>query len=361
MVLRVVRSQPPSLAESVRPPRVGGGLPLRYVPYDQLDGRPNVIVDGAATTATVLTLSHWPQAPPPPMGLEHDLSAQMALGYLDRPHFHHPAEIVSNNHFDQDGLVSVYALTRPEDARRERRLLVDLAAAGDFAVYQDRRAARASMTVSAYADPPRSPLAPAPDDYGEWAGLLYEELLGRLPELLENPEHYRSLWQDEDAHLTASEQLVASGQVVIGERPELDLAVVTVPPNAPGGGGHRFGGQWWDGLHPMAIYNVTDAFTILTVRGRSYELAYRYETWVQYRSRRPRPRVDLNPLAAELSGIEVTGRWVFDGVSSLTPRLHLVGADESAISAQRFEAIVCRHLGQSPLAWNPYCEQAESP
>ena len=89
--------------------------PLAYVPYDDLDGRPSVVVDGAAAPGTVLTLSHWPKAPTPP-GLARDLSGQMAFAYAERPDLHGDAGCVSNNHFDQDGLVSVFALVDPTAA-----------------------------------------------------------------------------------------------------------------------------------------------------------------------------------------------------------------------------------------------------
>ena len=41
------------------------------------------------------------------------------------------------------------------------------------------------MVVAAFADPERSPLAPLPDDHGTATALLYTELLGRLPELVD--------------------------------------------------------------------------------------------------------------------------------------------------------------------------------
>ena len=83
--------------------------------------------------------------------------------------------------------------------------------------------------------------------------------------------------------------------------PDVDLAVVTVPEQAPRGGGHRFGGQWVAGLHPMAVHNATERGAVLTVRGNHYEFAYRYESWVQFRTRAVRPRVDLAPLAERLT------------------------------------------------------------
>jgi hypothetical protein len=95
-----------------------------FVPYHELGGRPDVVVDGAPTTGTVLCLSHWPGIASPPR-FQADLSAQMAFAYLEAYDRHHPATAVSNNHFDQDGLVSIYALARPEAASP-----VGLAAAG---------------------------------------------------------------------------------------------------------------------------------------------------------------------------------------------------------------------------------------
>ena len=80
-----------------------------------------MVVDGSANAATVLTLSHWPHAPCP-AELRRDLSAESALAYLDAPSMHGSAEVVTNNHFDQDGLMSVYALVDPDaaQARAER-------------------------------------------------------------------------------------------------------------------------------------------------------------------------------------------------------------------------------------------------
>ena len=327
---------------------------MRYAPYAEVATEPNVIVDGAPTPATVLALSHWPHSAAP-AGLEADLSAEMAFAYLERADLHGRAEVVSNNHFDQDGLVSVFALVDPSAALARRDLLVDLAAAGDFATYRWRDSARVSMTIAAYADPVGSPLGPAPADYDQWAAALYEELLGRLVEICDHPDRHRHLWADEDATLAESERLITSGKVRIDEVSALDFAVVNVPDDAPHSGGHRFASQRVAGLHPMAVHNATRCLSILTISGRAFEFAYRYESWVQYRTVRPRPRADLGPLADQLSIAETSGgRWIFEGAGALIPRLYLVDADESSLPAARFRSMLEGYLGSAPPAWDPY-------
>src|SRR4051812_32050274 len=98
--------------------------PLRYMPYEATVSVPNVVVDGSPNPATVLALSHWPGIAVPAdseLDLAADLSAQMAFRYVDGSGaLHGDAEVVTNNHFDQDGLVSVYALSRPDDALARR-------------------------------------------------------------------------------------------------------------------------------------------------------------------------------------------------------------------------------------------------
>ncbi len=55
---------------------------MRYVPFGlELEGVPNVIVDGVGNNATVLALSHWPGASTP-AELKADTSAEIVLNYL---------------------------------------------------------------------------------------------------------------------------------------------------------------------------------------------------------------------------------------------------------------------------------------
>ena len=132
-------------------------LPLRFVPYPDLRATPNVVVDGAAAPSTRLTLSHWPGSPTPPE-VRDDLSAQIAFHALERPGWFDGIDVVSNNHFDQDGLASIYTLVDPPAALARRAQVVDVARAGDFGTFANRSAARIAIAIAGYEDPEISPL-----------------------------------------------------------------------------------------------------------------------------------------------------------------------------------------------------------
>ena len=316
---------------------------MRYVQYEASESVPNIVIDGSPNAGTVLCLTHWPGIPCPDPALADDLSAQMAFRYLDSDMaLHGDAEVVTNNHFDQDGLVGVFALTQPDVALEHRDLLIDVAAAGDFGTYRDRRAARISASISMWGQL----VADDPFSVG----------LEHLPRILEDVDAYRDFWADDDERLTASEAALAAGRIRIVDEPGLDLAVVTVDHDVERTWGHRFTGQRFDGVHPMALHNATDMSAIALVHGRTLSFVHRYETWVQYRSR-PRPkRVALLPLARRLSDLDDV-RWHAEGVGGLTPRLTHEGG--SSLLPETFLAAVRDHLQTAPPAFDPAVGRTE--
>ncbi len=314
---------------------------MRYLPYADASSEANVIVDGTANERTLITLSHWRQSGTP-AELMADTSTAIVFNYLDRPDLHVPADVASNNHFDEDGLVGIYALLEPDAAASRRDLLIDVAEAGDFGVYRSRRAARIAFALSAHVDPATSPLPralfdrPAPQvEEG-----LYRGLLDVLPRLLADVDDYRSLWALEDATLTHTEQLFDDGRITLEEQAELDLAVVRGPES----------GEW----HPMAVHSRTAATRLLLVHGPRVEFRYRYESWVQMASRRPALRVDLTALAAELTRADsADGRWCFEGVEHISPRVYRKGG-ASTLAPEDIRRRLEAALRAGAPAWNPY-------
>ena len=295
--------------------------------------------------ARFLTLSHWPKSGTP-ANLKRDTSAATVFAYLDSPSVHVLADIASNNHFDEDGLIGIFALIEPTAAEKYRELLLDAASAGDFGVFKRRDAVRIAFTLGAYADPETSPF-PAELfalTYPELAGQLYVRLLELMPNLLRDTPAYRQLWETEDQRLAASEELIEKGRITIEENPALDLAVVRIPEDVTAQPLHAFTQEHLTECHPFALHSRTPCTRLLIIQGQHVEFHYRYESWVQLASRRPPARVDLSSLARELNHEETSGGlWVFEGVERITPRLHLQGTSKSSLSP----ATIQRRLEES--------------
>jgi hypothetical protein len=331
-------------------------LPLRFVPEPSIAGIPNVVVDGSPNGDTVLTLSHWPGMPTPPE-LRDDLSAQIAFRALAEPQRFDRVGAVTNNHFDQDGLTSAYALTRPDLALPHREQLIDIARAGDFGTFEMRDSARIAMCIAALDD---DGLSPVPGEllsvpYPQRCGNLYEWTLPRLGEMLEHPDRWRDLWAEEDAHLAESEAAIRSGVIAIVEHPAVDLAVVDVPEVWGQRATHRFTQAWTEAVHPMAVNCATDCLRIALIQGQRFRLELRYESWVMLTSRAVLPRPDLATLAAELTALEPAGaRWKGEQAGALTPKLALVDDAHSGLSPQTFVTHVQRFLATAPPAWDPF-------
>jgi len=328
---------------------------LRFVPDHAIAGIPNVVVDGAPNPDTVLTLSHWPGAPTPP-DLRADLSAQIAFHALARPGLFDGIDAVTNNHFDQDGLISAFTLLHPDVALARREQLIDIARAGDFGTFLSRDSARVAMVIAALDDDTRSPLATdalsAP--YPQRCGALYEWALPRLIDIIDHLDDWRHLWADEDAHLAASLDAIARGEVSVEEFPDVDLAVFTVPPVWSPAPTSRFTVARCDRLHPMAVANSTDRMRVVVIGEAGCSLELRYETWVMHVSRPLMPRPDLRPLAQILNDHEgAADEWHADQPGSLTPQLRRQGGPGPLVAAE-FLSLVRQFLATAPPAWDPF-------
>jgi len=324
---------------------------VKYRAYSRLKGVPNIIVDGAAQQDTVLTLSHWPGSDSP-QAFRADTSTEIVLNYLATPGadqaYAPGVKAVSNNHFDEDGLCSVWAMLHPEAALEQRDLLVDVARAGDFSTYRRPQAAKVVYTIRSYLEPASSPVAGKLKGDDGSGSSRYKALLPLLGDFLEDTDRYGPWWDLEWSIMLRSKTLMVTGEVELHEIPHVDLAVAQSP----------------EPLHPMVLYNNTERLRVLTALpdGR-YLLQYRYETWVQFASRPVMPRVDLTPLLPRLQELEQGEvRWVFDGNAVTRPNLQPLAPDSqpapSSLSLETLlEELVAyyeREQDNPALQWNPY-------
>lgn len=332
-------------------------LPAKFTPYAAARTLPNIVVDGPPLPSTLLTLSHWPNNQSPPE-VRRDTSTATAFAYLDATHLHQAVPWVTNNHFDEDGLFSMFAVTEPERALEDRDLLIAASFAGDFGVVTSPEAARLCFAIEALTDPEVSPLPAEVFADPDRVAALYTVLLESLPPLLRDLRtgwpRFGDLWALQDEHLTASRALLADGVVTLVESPALDLAVVRIPTYLRRRTARRYLRDEFAVVHPFAINSATRCSRILRVQGNHYEFEYRYEGWVQLATRRVVLRVRLEGLAARLNELEGGPGWVAEDPTGTAPRLYRPDGTASTIDLDSFLLELEAALTSAPVAWDPY-------
>lgn len=314
---------------------------MEFKAYSDLDSHPNIVVDGSPHKDSVLVLSHW-KSSGTPQDFIRDTSAEIVLDYIEKNELPPNAQFVSNDHFDVDGLVGVFAVLNKDYALAHKQSLIDIAEAGDFEKFSDYHAAKVVFTLNKLISKESNyiPEAVHSKPYPEKAAEFYKRMLEVLPDIIENLGKYETYWADEFDFLQKSEALIKNGEVTISEMEEHDIAIVTLPDNiAP--------------IHEMAVHNQTNKTQILTKQGQNYSFKYRYETWVQFESFSYPLRVNLSPLAEQLTTLETKGaKWEYQGSEKITPCLQTNQA--SSLNFEDFYALLCEALNNSEIDWDPY-------
>ena len=316
----------PEHAASVRAAAIPfgpGDLPrlsadARFVPARALAGQPHITVDGAAASASVLSLAHWPGTTTPPM-FAAETATRIVDVYLRAEPAGPEVDAVSNNHYDVDGLLAAWLLLeQPTESSPERLMALAAAEAGDFGTWNDPWAMRIALALMAFAERATTPLASvrrllSPTLSHDPAGDLSVAVLARVRRVLTDPERFRFLWQGPWDAIDADIALLDSGVATIDEVPGRDLVVVGAP---------RL-------LAREAVHPRTTCSRVLDVLpGGTLIFRYRYETWVTWSARPTMPRRDLTLVVDALNAIETApGTWRFEGITQITPRMYLADAD----------------------------------
>jgi hypothetical protein len=289
---------------------------------DAAPAEPAVCVDGAFG-APGLELSHWPGHRTPP-ALRHELSTGCALRFAalpaaERHALAQGAELAINNHYDTDGALALYALLHPRAALEAQRALLDTAAAGDFFELPSDVAFALDAAIGNLPDPERSPLR------AELAGLAgharHERclawLMRELPALLAGElGAVRGLYEPELARVRADRAALASAQRA--ERAELELVRwrLRAEPGAQ------------PGRHALYGASRADAQLVAleSARGAHHRLIFGTRSWFDLPDRRPRPRPELDALAARLNELEGSApselhAWRCESARSPSPEL----------------------------------------
>lgn len=298
---------------------------------ERLNSVPFLCVDGVVEKG--LNLSHWP-GNRTPARLRADTSTEMALKLARDPGreaWLRGVSIVTNNHFDTDGLLSVFAVLKPDEALRHESAMIQAARTGDFGEFTTPDAFKLDCVVTAFDDDRRSPVAAEIRGRTEHERyqILYDRLLSLLPGLLSSAAAHRSLWSARLAEYMKSMMRMRD----VARVREHEAARLTVIETA-------------EPLDQMARFNVARHHRVLTATrvpdGMLYEMAFQIFSWFDTVTPARGGRFDLAGVAAELNRLEPpgAGRWTYTGDASLESRLYRAGpGGESAPSTLPLDVV----------------------
>lgn len=176
---------------------------FRFVPYGESftptanDNRPTISCDGRIPGGVTLELTHWTGNATPDRWYA-DTSTEMALKLAaataaaaadndDDNSSIYPNALVLNNHYDTDGVLSVWACLHPDKALEYQTLLRQGAEAGDFGEWPSDDGVKLNWIVENYCNSKNEEQA-------------YEDILPQLEDILKDVTQndgkgYKELWQ----------------------------------------------------------------------------------------------------------------------------------------------------------------------
>lgn len=286
-----------------------------------LDNVPKLSVDG--TVSNSVHFSHW-EGNQTPEEVKADTSTEIALNLVAAPNkqkLTQGIELVTNNHFDTDGVLSVWTVLNGERALDLREQLIPAAEAGDFSEFSTENGVRASIVIqgSDQASPNNetgSPLA------ASLAGKeitndaeAYALVLPEVERVLRNTGEYESLWRSGWAAIASAIESFEKGQSTVEEHHDVRLSLITLAPEV-------FSSNGFNPTRHAAPYTAISRyargqiFLIATPfrDGWTYRIDYPYYSWAETLVRPRVKRHDFGALIPKLNQLDQNrdGRWKLD-------------------------------------------------
>jgi len=293
---------------------------MRFEYYtDAIADLPKLSVDG--TVGNAVHFSHW-KGNQTPAQVKADTSTEIALNFVAAPNreeLTQGIDLVTNNHFDTDGVLSVWTMLNGEQAFELRDKLIAAAEAGDFSELSTEDGVRASIVIQGSdspADDDGSPLArqlagePVDDE-----ARAYELVLPCVERVLTRTNEFEALWRDAWDRIASALDSFAEGASRVDEDNETKLSIVTLAPEIFSPSGFK------PTRHTAPFTAISrhahgELFLIATPLsdGWAYRFDYPYYSWAETIVRPPIERHDFSSLVARLNETDQssTGLWKTD-------------------------------------------------
>lgn len=310
--------------------------------HSGLDAVPKLSVDGTVDNA--VHFSHW-QGNQTPAELKADTSTEIVLNLVASPNRNQLSqgiELVTNNHFDTDGVLSVWTALAGERALDLRDRLIPAAEAGDFSEFSSETAVRASIAIQGTDQPvpgeaSLSPLAcQLAGEHVTDEARAYELVLPEVESLLTKTDEYESLWRGPWERIASAIESFERGSSSVTEFPDGNLSLVTLAPEV-------FDASGFDPKQHTAPFTAISRYAkgalfVIATRlqnGWAYRIDYPYYSWAETVVRPRIPRRDFSRLLTELNELENerAGLWKLDS-REMTSAIKFLGNDDTLAPSQ---------------------------
>jgi hypothetical protein len=325
---------------------------MRFQFYDsELDAVPKLSVDG--TVDNSVHFSHW-QGNETPLDLKADTSTEIALNLVASPKkldFTKGIELVTNNHFDTDGVLSVWTVLQGERALDHRENLIAAAETGDFSEFRNEDGVKISITIQGTdqaggSSDTVSPLARHLTGEGTIDDArCYDLVLPTVQHLLTNIGAYEELWREGWQQIVTAIESFERGKSSV-EQICGQLSLVLLAPEifSPSGFDPK------EHVAPQVAisrYARGHLFLIATplADGWSYRIDYPYYSWAETVVRQKIARKDLGPVLDQLNQLETSsaGVWKVDN-REMTSAAKFLSVEDVMASSRLTPDVVARAI-----------------
>jgi hypothetical protein len=323
---------------------------MRFEFYTEaIENVPKLSVDG--TVDNSIHFSHW-QGNTTPREVKADTSTEIALNLVASPNraaLTKGIELVTNNHFDTDGVLSVWTVLNGERALAYRDLLIAAAVAGDFSEYSSDEGIRISIAIqgsdqASSNNDDGSPLARllAGEDVDDNAR-AYELVLPEVERLLTNINDYEPLWREGWNNVAAAIESFERGKSSVTEYSDSKISLITLAPELFDGTG--FSPTKHSAPYTAISKNAKGEIYLIAIPdngGWFYRLDYPYYSWAETVVRPQINRRDLTKALQLLNSKEGNreGSWQTDNREMTSAVKFLDGSGMLAASRLQPEDVV---------------------
>lgn len=307
-----------------------------FIPFYDIKKYPNEVLVVDAHHPQGFDLSHWRGASVPEK-CEADTSTEIVLKAIqnDLPELN--KKYVTNNHYDIDGFLGVWAIFNPKQAQVHYDLLTEMAQIGDFReINFEYPNWKKALKLVCWLNKEEAELFYPPFGAPE---IAEKEMEASVPKYIHFLDAFSKVVDlpIEEVPITEEYNLVLNHLEIITHQETMDEIRMHIA-------------HAQKQLHYYALYNQSQSADLVMsiYPDNRYELEFKYTTWINT-TRQHFPRISMEKLCERLNKFEESGKkWESEHFTDTAPILRLKG--EKLSKKERFQSPCFRPIYSSSIS-----------